>query len=190
MSNKGRGGGNNGGFMQPGSGEFIEPEREAHDSSAMVSLTRDDLIAIIREARRDPDKEHAVEAEAKRLSERRNQMVQIAKADERAKQQRQARCQHKKPNNEESSGGQEFSDGRVRIFCLRCQKTLRSYWSPQVAQGIALQRKLDTLGVTEDDLREAMEVDGDGVVNSLDLNPPDTGVHVSRSTQPSVMTED
>lgn len=140
-------------------GAEIQPETVPQPT---IMLTRDALIELIREARRDPALEQKLQAEADRVQRRRVQMVRIAKADEASRIARQAACRHRKPNNEETSGGQTFSDGRVRIFCLRCQKVLREYWAPEVAQGMAIAKKMDELGLTEDDIKAAMEFKGEG----------------------------
>lgn len=132
------------------------------DQPVFVTLTHQQLIELMRESRIDPRREEELKAEGIRVANRRAQMVKIARADENAKASRQKMCQHRKPNGEETSGGQEFSDGRVRIFCLRCQKVLREYWSPSVAQGMALAAKMGKLGITEDELLEAMEFKGEG----------------------------
>lgn len=153
-------------FTQPGS---VDPE-EQEAPPMMVTLTKDALIELIREARRDPAREAEVEKEAARIQRRRDQMLNIARHDEKAKAARQSMCGHRKPNGEETSGGQEFSDGKVRIFCLRCQKVLRTYWSPEVARGMAIERKMAELGITDDDVKQAMEIEGDGY-NDDDLNP-------------------
>jgi hypothetical protein len=130
-----------------------------------MQLSKADLIEIIRESRRDPAKEAKDQAEADRQNSRRAQMVKIARADEKARKSRESQCQHKKPNGEETSGGQEFSDGRVRIFCLRCQKVLREYWAPAVAQGMAIAAKMGALGVTDEDIRKFMDFKGEGDPN-------------------------
>jgi hypothetical protein len=163
------------------------PTSNSADDQVGVFLTKDALIELLREARRDPDLEAKVNAEARRVAIRRDQMIQIAKADEAAKKARQASCAHRKPNGEETSGGQEFSDGRVRIFCLRCQKTLRSYWSPEFAKGMALARKMEELGVTEEDLNAAMEMEGEG--DPRRDQPDDFSLSVPRGVhKPSLTT--
>lgn len=170
--------------QQPGMGD----DPEMAESPMMVTLTKDALIELIREARRDPGKEAEIEAEAKRVLARRQQMVALAAQDERAKKLRQERCGHRKPNGEPTIGGQEFSDGRVRMFCLRCQVILREYWSPEVAKGMAIQQKMSELGITDDDVRQAMEVKGEG--DPAADAPDDFALAVPRGVhRPSLTTE-
>ncbi len=145
------------------SSEGGDPESTSTSAAPVfMTLTREALLELLREARVDPRREAELEAEGLRVAARRTQMVQIARADEASRQARQAACQHRKPNGEETMGGQEFSDGRVRIFCLRCQKVLRSYWSPTVAQGMAIQSRMTELGLTEQDIRDHMDFQGIG----------------------------
>lgn len=132
-----------------------QPDPEPQEQ--MVVLTKDALIELLREARRNPAEEARIEAEAARINQRRKQMVQLASQEMKARETAQARCAHRKPNGEECSGGQEYSDGRVRIICLRCQKTLREYWAPGVAQGMALAAKMEELGISEEELQRRMQ---------------------------------
>lgn len=138
----------------------------AGSNEVFISLSKQDLLDLIREGRRDPQMEAKIDAEAKRVDIRRRQMVALAKRDEEAKVARQALCQHRKPNGEETSGGQPFSDGIFRVICTRCQKILRSYWTPEIAQGMAIKEKMDALGLTDNDVKKHMAVDGED--NPLD----------------------
>src|SRR6516162_7827228 len=91
--------------------EQAAPAPQAADQAEptiLMQLSKADLIEIIRESRRDPAKEAKDQAEADRQNSRRAQMVKIARADEKARKSRESQCQHKKPNGEETSGGQEF----------------------------------------------------------------------------------
>ena len=143
----------------PAAAQVPGPDAEP---SAFLTLTREGLVDLLREVRRDPVRDAKDAAETQRIKVRRDQMVRIARQDEASKKARQDNCTHRKPNGEEASGGQEFSDGRVRRFCLRCQKILREYWAPSVAQGMAIQSKMEQLGITDDDVRAHMDFRGVG----------------------------
>lgn len=174
--------------LNPPNPDLAQAQIPQHDpNEVFISLSKQDLLDIIREARHDPNVEAKLETEARRVDIRRRQMVALAKRDEEAKVARQALCRHRKPNGEETAGGQEFSDGRYRVICTRCQKILRSYWSPQIAQGMAIKERMDTLGITDDDVKRHMAVDGEG--NPLSDTPDDFALGMPRGVHsPSLTT--
>jgi len=78
----------------------------------------------------------------------------LAKQDEVARRQREANCGHRKPDNQEASATQEFSDGMVRVFCLRCQKVLRTYLTPAMAQALSIRQRMAALNISEEELED------------------------------------
>jgi hypothetical protein len=161
----------------------------ADPSNFSFTLSKSDLIDIIREAKRpSPDVEAREDKERKRLEDRRQRRLRIAKAETQARINRQKMCRHRKPNGEETVGGQPFSDGRVRMFCLRCQVVLREYWAPEVAQGMAIAKKAATLGITDKDIMEAADFRGEGELKFDE--PDDFALAFPRGTmQPDLTTE-
>ena len=83
---------------------------------------------IVAELKRPTEEEaRKTEEERVKLQARRDEMIRIAREEEALRNQTQATCAHQKPNGQPAEGGQRYSDGKVRIFCLRCQKVLREY---------------------------------------------------------------
>lgn len=132
-----------------------------------IMLTKETLVELVREMRRpDPEHEEKLRLEADLKKKRMLRKIRIVKAEEEAKRQREARCGHRKPNGEPSTGYANYSNGRVQEMCLRCQKIIREFWQPEVAQGMALQKKLEKLGVSREEL------------DNIDLSPDDLAVGV------------
>lgn len=158
-----------------------QPDQQAQakgtgtDPGIFVQLSKEDFLELIREARRDPKQEAKDAAEDRRMQVRRQQMIHLARQDERAKRLRQQQCRHTKPNGEKCVGGQAFSDGRTRLFCLRCQKVLHDFWSPEVAQGMIIAAKLKELGLTEEELERQMREKGVMPIDEATNLPGNTG---------------
>ena len=80
------------------------------------------------EIRKPTPEEQAKRDEEAALKQRRiGEMMEVARAEEAATEQRQKSCNHTKPNGQPCVSGQTFSDGVTREFCLRCQKLMREY---------------------------------------------------------------
>lgn len=163
-----------------------QEEAGGEKEPVFISLSPDDLVRIIREARIDPKAEAKEKAEAERLMVRRSQMVALAKRDMEARANRQRICGHRKPDGQESSAQQEYSDGIIRVMCLRCQKILRTHWNPAVYQGMAIQAKMQALGITEDELQELLTKRADGT--EPPPPPDDFALGMPRSVSPAVVT--
>lgn len=107
------------------------------DDQSGLNLTKQDLQDLLTAAVRAgtlPSEEElaAIEAEKSRV-ERRRKLVRILVArDREAKAKRQAACRHRKPDGEETIGGQPFSDGMIRHICLRCQKIMYEAPTPEL----------------------------------------------------------
>lgn len=85
------------------------------------------MIAAVKEMKKPTEDEQRQLDEEKALRERRrSEMITIAREEEEMKKRTQAACDHKKPNGQYAVGGQVFSDGIERHFCLRCQKVVYS----------------------------------------------------------------
>lgn len=73
------------------------------------------------------DEQAKIDKDKADIERRRNEMIRIGKEEEEMKARTQAACNHLKPNGQMAVGGQRYSDGKVKEFCLRCQKTVREY---------------------------------------------------------------
>ena len=126
---------------------MAEKEREATAPSGAMSeeaLTRVMAAAMIA-ARQPSEAEAKKEAEEKaRLAQRRVTMKRLVETERASILKRQSLCNHRKPDGEEASGGQGFSDGIYRRLCLRCQKWLLIEATPEMTLARAeLQRLAD-----------------------------------------------
>lgn len=158
-----------------------QPQSGGVPNQAAISITKEDLVELVREMRRpDPEHEEKLRKEAEFRKQRALRRVRIAKADEEAKKRREAMCAHRKPNGQPSTGFSEYSNGRVQEMCLRCQKVIREFWKPEVAQGMALQKKLEQFGVTRQEWDEAQ----------AGLEPVGVGTELSREPWQQDLTTD
>ncbi len=64
------------------------------------------------------------EAEKARLRQRKLNMIRLVETEVAAKRRRQELCRHKKPDGEDCVGGQDMSNGKHVLICLRCQKVM------------------------------------------------------------------
>ena len=91
------------------------------------------MTAAALAARQPSEAEVKKEAEEKaRIAQRRITMRRLVETERAAVLKRQSLCTHRKPDGEEASGGQAFSDGTYRKLCLRCQKWLVVQATPEM----------------------------------------------------------
>lgn len=100
---------------------------------AGINITADQLQKILQEvvkAAREPDEiTKQKQEEEKLLKERRlKESVEMAKAEEQARELRWKTCTHTKPDGRTAvAKGQVFSDGLYHPFCLACQKPFPTF---------------------------------------------------------------
>lgn len=122
---------------------------EKNESQGLTELTEEGLARVMAAAiaaSRQPTAEEAKkQAEEKaRLEQRRLTMVRLTHVEERQKQLRMDRCDHKKPDGEWAVGGQAMSNGREVKICLRCQKVIMNEPTQEMTMAQAeLQRLAD-----------------------------------------------
>lgn len=98
------------------------------DEPATISISPDQLQKILQEvvrAAKEPDEATKQKlAEEAALKERRlKESIEMAKAEEEARELRWRTCAHIKPDGRTAvAKGQVFSDGFYHPFCLVCQK--------------------------------------------------------------------
>lgn len=122
----------------------IPPKGPARESAqALFSLSKDDLqdliINVVREARKPtPEEQKKLDEEKALAQKRREEMVELAKAEEEGRRNLQDRCPHKKQNGESRIVGQIHSDGFIHPLCQWCQKEFPPVKpaSEMLAQGI------------------------------------------------------
>lgn len=162
-------------------------------STGTLQLTKSDLLELIRESRR-PSAEDEAKADALRTHEkkRRARRLLIVKAEQDAAINRRKLCRHMKPNGELAVGGQPFSNGRVIKICLRCQAVIRSYWSPEIARGMAMAKRMEALGITDADMELEIkrEMDFTGVGNPSMDDVNDFGQEFPRGVHLPDLTTD
>lgn len=108
--------------------------------SKAEALTREDLLAAIRELKAPSAKELAKEEEEQqREAARRKQMIELATEEMKAKVNRQRACGHVKQNGDTLFQGQIHSDGLYHPICMRCGKEGTPQEPPKelLAQGVA-----------------------------------------------------
>jgi len=117
---------------------FTPDQKSAEPTVSLTPSQFQEMMAafaktIVSEMKKPSEEEQATLDNDKALRERRrSEMIIIAKEEEEMKKRTQAACEHKKPNGQYAIGGQVFSDGIERHFCLRCQKVVYS-GAPAVA---------------------------------------------------------
>jgi hypothetical protein len=93
--------------------------------TASVAISQETLailLAFAKELRKPDDETQRLKDEAKaRHDENIRQMIAVATAEEDARKNRYATCNHKKERGEPAWVGQPFSDGFYRAICLHCQ---------------------------------------------------------------------
>lgn len=136
---------------------------EAREKAKMEgNLTFQQMLVLVREANRDPEQEQKRKDEAKRAEARRLTRIRLIRAETANRAKIQAMCRHQKPRGEECSAGQSFSDGIYRDICLRCQKILRSYQTPELQSATDLVKrkfmeKAKELGISEEQIDDVFE---------------------------------
>lgn len=121
-----------------------------NNSLPTANLTQQDLerlMTVAMQAARAPSPEEQEEknSERERQKQRRETMRRLIDTERRSIARRQELCRHRKPDGELCIGGQDFSDGHHRKFCLRCGKTIVDEPTPEmvIAQS-ELQRQIDS----------------------------------------------
>lgn len=124
------------------------------DKEIITNLTKQDFQDIITGAAtaaaiaaRAPSAEEEAEkaAERDRRKRRAALMQALVRTQKASELKRRQMCRHKKPDGEEASGGQAFSDGMNRKICLRCQELMVEEPTPEfeIAKN-ELQRLIDS----------------------------------------------
>ena len=121
-------------------GKVEDAPIEMHPQTAgSITLTIDQLKEVIASAiaagvkeatKPTPEQEEKMVEDKKRKDKAQQARIEVGKAAERERTMRQQFCNHKRDDGRADSfavGGQLFSDGKVHILCLRCQKEVKVY---------------------------------------------------------------
>lgn len=124
--------------------------------SAPIALTFDQIQSlmqgmaktIVEEMKKPTEAEFAkMEKERQEAVRRMEARIEVGKAAERERLGEQQRCAHKRDDGRTwSAGGQKFSDGKLKIFCLRCQKILYDgVCPPEMENGVGWRVELSNV---------------------------------------------
>lgn len=112
-------------------GITMEQLQELMRSQAMMTK---EIVAEAVKAAKEPTQEEAdKKAELKRRAEiSRKQAVEQTMAEQRAKDQLQNNCNHKKENGKFATGGQIIGGKYALLVCQHCRKEWYQQFSPEV----------------------------------------------------------
>ena len=100
---------------------------------AMQEQNRQLVLELAKAMREpDPDTKKKKEEEAARAEKNRAEYIDMVKAEEQSRINRQRACSHRKENGKFSTGGQIIGGRFAALWCSHCQKPWYKLFSPDV----------------------------------------------------------